>query len=129
MYLALIPDAESLAALQQFVPTLPADAHLTVIHSGVVLRLLPYPAAWTGELTLNAVGVRLFGGRIKKPVLVLDDTDVRIYGIRKQAESILRAAGISWSTGWGFSPHVAIGPGLRSGPQPETIRFDRMVWR
>ena len=128
MYLALIPDAESLAALQQFVPTLPADAHLTVIHSGAVLRPMPQPT-WPGALTLTVQSVRLFGGRIKKPVLVLDDTDVRIYGIRKQAESILRAAGISWSTGWGFSPHVAIGPGLRSGPQPETIRFDRMVWR
>ena len=129
MYLALIPDAESLAALRRFVPTLPEDAHLTVIHSGANSRPLPYPAAWTGELTLAVQGVRLFGGRIKKPVLVLDDADVLIYSIRKQAESILRAAGLSWSTGWGFSPHVAIGPGLRSGPQPETIRFDRMVWR
>ena len=128
MYLALIPDAESLAALQQFVPTLPADAHLTVIHSGAVLRPMPRPT-WPGALTLTVQSVRLFGGRIKKPVLVLDDTDVRIYGIRKQAESILRAAGISWSTGWGFSPHVAIGPGLRSGPQPETLRFDQMEWR
>ena len=128
MYLALIPDAESLAALQQFVPTLPADAHLTVIHSGAVLRPMPRPT-WPGALTLTVQSVRLFGGRIKKPVLVLDDTDVRIYGIRKQAESILRAAGISWSTGWGFSPHVAIGPGLRSGPMPATIRFDQMEWR
>ena len=59
----------------------------------------------------------------------LDDADVLIYSIRKQAESILRAAGLSWSTGWGFAPHIAIGPGLRSGPMPATIRFDRMVWR
>lgn len=129
MYLALIPDAESLAAMRRFVPTLPEDAHLTVIHSGATLRALPYPAAWTGALTLHVVGVRLFGGRIKKPALVLDDTDVLIYGVRKQAESILRAAGISWSTGWGFSPHVAIGPGLRSGPMPTTVRFDQMEWR
>ena len=129
MYLALIPDAESLAALQQFVPTLPADAHLTVIHSGVVLRSLPYPAAWTGELTLNAVGVRLFGGRIKKPVLVLDRANIPIRNIRKQAEDILRAAGLPWSTSWPFAPHIAIGVGLRVGPQPEMIRFDQMVWR
>ena len=129
MYLALIPDAESLAALQQFVPTLPADAHLTVVHSSAVLRPMPYPAAWTGELTIASHGVRLFGGRVKKPVLVLGDTNVLIYGIRKQAESILRAAGLSWSTGWGFAPHIAIGPGLRSGPMPATIRFDQMEWR
>lgn len=128
MYLALLPDAESLAALRRFVPTLPADAHLTVIHSGVVLRPMPFPT-WSGELTLTVQGVRLFGGRIKKPVLVLDDTNIPIRSIRKQAERVLRAAGLPRSTGWGFTPHISIGPGLRSGPQPATIRFDQMEWR
>ena len=33
MYLALLPDAESLAALKRFAPSVPDDAHLTVIHS------------------------------------------------------------------------------------------------
>ena len=128
MYLALIPDAESLAALQQFVPTLPADAHLTVIHSGVVLRSMPRPT-WPGALTLTVQSVRLFGGRIKKPVLVLDRANIPIRNIRKQAEDILRAAGLPWSTSWPFAPHIAIGVGLRVGPQPEMIRFDQMVWR
>ena len=128
MYLALIPDAESLAALQQFVPTLPADAHLTVIHSGAVLRPMPRPT-WPGALTLTVQSVRLFGGRIKKPVLVLDRANIPIRNIRKQAEDILRAAGLPWSTSWPFAPHIAIGVGLRVGPQPETIRFDQMEWR
>ena len=128
MYLALIPDAESLAALQQFVPTLPADAHLTVIHSGAVLRPMPRPT-WPGALTLTVQSVRLFGGRIKKPVLVLDRANIPIRNIRKQAEDILRAAGLPWSTSWPFAPHIAIGVGLRVGPQPEMIRFDQMVWR
>ena len=128
MYLALIPDAESLAALQRFVPTLPADAHLTVIHSGALLRPMPLPT-WTGGLTLAAQGVRLFGGRIKKPVLVLDKDNVPIHSIRKQAEDILRAARLPQSTSWPFAPHIAIGAGLRVGPPPETIRFDQMEWR
>ena len=128
MYLALIPDAESLAALRRFVPTLPADAHLTVIHSGAVLRLMPFPA-WSGELTLAVQGVRLFGGRVKKPVLALDSANIPIRSIRKQAKDILRAAGLPWSMGWLFAPHITIGAGLRVGPQPETIRFDQMEWR
>ena len=128
MYLALLPDAESLAALRRFVPTLPADAHLTVIHSSAVLCPMALPT-WTGELTLAAQGVRLFGGRVKKPVLVLDRANIPIRSVRKQAEDILRAAVLPWSTGWGFVPHISIGPGLRSGPQPATIRFDQMEWR
>lgn len=128
MYLALIPNAESLATLRRFVPTLPADVHLTIIHSGADPRPLPFPT-WIGELTLDAHGVRLFGGRVKKPVLVLDDANVPIRSIRKQAEDILRAAGLPWSTGWGFAPHIAIGNGLRSGPKPATVRFDQMEWR
>jgi len=128
MYLALLPDAESLAALRQFAPTLPTDAHLTVIHSSAVLCPMALPT-WTGELTLAAQGVRLFGGRIKKPVLVLDSANIPIRSVRKQAEDILRTAVLPWSTGWGFAPHIAIGLGPHSGPMPTTVRFDRMEWR
>lgn len=128
MYLALIPDAESFTALKHFAPSVPDDAHLTIIHSSAVLCSMPLPT-WTGELTLAAQGVRMFGGRIKKPVLVLDSANVPIRSIRKQAEDALRAAYLPWSMVWGFVPHVAIGSGPHSGPMPATLRFDRMEWR
>ena len=39
--------------------------------------------------------------------------------MREQAEGILREAGLPWSTGWPFAPHVALGLGLMKGiPQP-----------
>lgn len=133
MYLALIPDAESLAALQQFVPTLPADAHLTIIHSkanpeawAYGISPMPLPT-WAGSLTLSTKSVASFGGRNKIPVLTLTLT-AELRAMREQAEGILREAGLPWSTGWPFAPHVALGLG-RQKAMPATLRFDRMEWR
>ena len=135
MYLALIPDAESLAALRQFAPTLPADAHLTVIHSKAnpeawAYGICPMPLpTWAGSLTLCTKSVARFGGRNKIPVLTLDLT-VELRTMREQAEGILREAGLPWSTGWPFAPHVALGSGLmKLTGYPATLRFDRMEWR
>lgn len=128
MYLAILPDAESLAALKRFAPSVSDVAHLTIIHSSAVLCPMALPT-WTGELTLAAQGVRLFGGRVKKPVLVLDRANIPIRSVRKQAEGILREAGLPWSTSWGFVPHVALGLGMQKDAMPATLRFNRMEWR
>ena len=137
MYLALLPDAESLAALRRFVPTLPADAHLTVIHSKANPR--PYASGlyvaeplalptWAGSLTLSTKSVASFGGRNKIPVLTLATT-AELRAMREQAEGFLREAGLPWSTGWPFAPHVALGLGRQKDAMPATLRFDRMEWR
>ena len=134
MYLALIPDAESLAALRQFAPTLPADAHLTVIHSKAnpeawAYGICPMPLpTWAGSLTLCTKSVARFGGRNKIPVLTLDLTP-ELRAIREQAEGILREAGLPWSMSWPFAPHVALCSGRQKGVMPTTLRFDRMEWR
>ena len=137
MYLALLPDAESLAALRQFAPTLPADAHLTVIHSKANPR--PYASGlcvteplalptWAGSLTLSTKSVASFGGRNKIPVLTLALT-AELRAMREQAEGFLREAGLPWSTRWPFVPHIALCSGRQKGVMPTTLRFDQMEWR
>jgi hypothetical protein len=138
MYLALLPDAESLAALKRFAPSVLDDAHLTIIHSKANPR--PYSSGlcvaeplalptWAGSLTLSTKSVASFGGRNKIPVLTLDLT-AELRAMREQAEGILRKAGLPWSTGWPFAPHVALGLGLmKLTGCPATLRFDRMEWR
>lgn len=135
MYLALIPDAESLAALKRFAPSVSNDAHLTIIHSKAnpeawAYGICPMPIpTWAGSLTLSTKSVASFGGRNKIPVLTLDLT-VELRAIREQAEGILRKAYLPWSTGWPFVPHVALGLGLmKLTGCPATLRFDRMEWR
>ena len=134
MYLALLPDAESLAALKRFTPSVTDDAHLTVIHSEAnpeawVYGIYPMPLpTWAGSLTLSAKSVVSFGGRNKIPVLTLDLT-VELRAMREQAEGILREAGLPWSTGWPFAPHVALGLGRQKDAMPATLRFNRMEWR
>ena len=133
MYLALLPDAESLAALKRFAPSVSDDAHLTIIHSKAnpeawAYGICPMPLpTWAGSLTLSTKSVASFGGRNKIPVLTLDLT-AELRAMREQAEGILREAGLPWSTGWPFAPHVALGLGLMKG-YPATLRFDRMEWR
>ncbi len=128
MYLALLPDAESLAALKRFAPSVSDDAHLTIIHSKADICPMPLPT-WAGSLTLSAKSVARFGGRNKIPVLTLTLT-AELRTIREQAEGILREAGLPWSTGWPFAPHVALGLGLmKLTGCPATLRFDRMEWR
>ena len=135
MYLALLPDAESLAALKRFAPSVSDVAHLTVIHSKAnpetwAYGIYPMPLPiWAGSLTLSTKNVASFGGRNKIPVLTLDLT-VELRAMREQAEGILREAGLPWSTGWPFAPHITLGLGLmKLTGCPATLRFDRMEWR
>ena len=135
MYLALLPDAESLAALKRFAPSVSDVAHLTIIHSKAnpeawAYGIYPMPLpTWAGSLTLCTKSVARFGGRNKIPVLTLDLTP-ELRAMREQAEGILREAGLPWSTSWGFVPHVALGLGLmKLTGCPATLRFDRMEWR
>jgi len=132
MYLALLPDAESLAALKRFAPSISDDAHLTIIHSKsyrVMYRNAPLALpTWAGSLTLSTKSVASFGGRNKVPVLTLTLT-AELRAMREQAEGILREAVLPWSTGWPFVPHVALGLGRQTGAIPTTLRFDRMEWR
>ena len=128
MYLALLPDAESLAALKRFAPSISNDAHLTIIHSKADTCLMPLPT-WAGSLTLSTKSVARFGGRNKIPVLTLDLT-AELRAMREQAEGILREAGLPWSMGWPFAPHVALGLGrIQITEHPATLRFNRMEWR
>lgn len=134
MYLALLPDAESLAALKRFAPSVSDDAHLTIIHSKAnpeawAYGICPMPPTWAGSLTLSTKSVASFGGRDKIPVLTLDLT-AELRAMREQAEGILREAGLPWSTGWPFAPHVALGLGpMKLTGCPTTLRFNRMEWR
>lgn len=133
MYLALLPDAESLTALKRFAPSVSDDAHMTIIHSKsyrVMYRNAPLALpTWAGSSTLSTKSVASFGGRNKIPVLTLTLT-TELRTMREQAEGILREAGLSWSTGWPFAPHVALGLGLmKLTGCPATLRFDRMEWR
>ena len=134
MYLALIPDAESLAALKRFAPSVSDGAHLTIIHSKAnpeawAYGICPMPLpTWAGSLTLCTKSVARFGGRNKIPVLTLTLT-AELRAMREQAEGILREAGLPWSTGWPFAPHVALGLGRQKDAMPATLRFNRMEWR
>ena len=128
MYLALLPDAESLTALKRFAPSVSDVAHLTIIHSKAVACPMPLPT-WAGSLTLSTKSVASFGGRNKIPVLTLDLT-VELRTMRERTEGILWEAGLPWSTGWPFAPHVALGLGpMKLTGCPTTLRFNRMEWR
>ena len=128
MYLALLPDADSLAALKRFAPALPNDAHVTVIHSKAHSGApLPIPK-WSGALTLKTNGVASFGWK-SKLVLRLNVLNDELIVIRAQTETILRDANLPWSAEWPFSPHITIGSQRAKMPPPATLRFDRMAWR
>lgn len=135
MYLALIPDADSLAALRRFAPSLPSDAHVTIIHSRNSLEV--YQAAgtapltvpkWSGTLSLRTNGVAPFGGRDKRLALRLF-ISAELRAIRAQAELILRDAGLPWSAKWPLSPHLTLGDLRAKTAPPDMLRFDRMEWR
>ena len=139
MYLALLPDAESLAALKRFAPSVSDDAHLTIIHSkanpeawanGVAPLAVP---KWSRGMTLKTNGVAIFGWKRKVLVLRLNVLNDELVALRSQAETILRDAGLPWSAEWPFSPHITLdGPpiyGRVVGEAPTTLRFDRMEWR
>lgn len=125
MYLALLPDADSLAALKRFAPALPADAHVTVIHSNSY-PLPPAIPAWHGALVLETDTIAVFG-RNKLGLKLKLSAD--LHRIRAEAEDILRAAGLPWSKQWPFSPHITIGSQRAKTAPPATLRFDRMEWR
>ena len=125
MYLALLPDADSLTALKRFAPSLPDDAHVTVIHSNSY-PLPPAIPAWRGALVLEADMVAVFG-RNKHGLKFKLNED--LYRIRAEAEAILHAAGLPWSKQWAYVPHVTLGPLRAKMPPPATLRFDRMEWR
>ena len=128
MYLALLPDTDSLAALRHFAPALPTDAHVTVIHSKAHSSA-PLPISyWSHALTLETGAIALFGGRNKVLVLKLS-INAELQAIRTQTETILRDAGLVWSAEWLFSPHITIGSQLAKMAPPATLRFDRMEWR
>ena len=128
MYLALLPDADSLAALKRFALSLPDDAHVTIIHSKAHSGA-PLPVSyWSHALTLETGSIALFGGRNKVLVLKLS-INAELLGIRAQTETILRDAGLVWSAEWSFSPHITIGSQRAKLAPPATLRFDRMEWR
>jgi hypothetical protein len=125
MYLALLPDADSLAALKRFAPSLPADAHVTIIHS----NSYPLPPAipnWSGALMLETDAVDMFGRNKHGLKFKLNEN---LYRIRSEAEGILHAVGLSWSKQWAYVPHITLGPLRAKMPPPTTLRFDRMEWR
>lgn len=126
MYLALLPDADSLAALKRFAPSLSDDAHVTIIHSNSY-PLPPAIPAWSGALVLETEALTHFGrGRVSVIKLKLS-ADLR--RIRAEAEGILRTAGLPWSKQWPFSPHVTLDRMYNEALRPSTLRFDRMEWR
>lgn len=127
MYLALLPDADSIAALRHFAPTLPSDAHVTIIHSKAPKLALPLPT-WSGAMTLKTNGVASFGWK-PKLVLRLNVLNNELIAVRTQTETILRDAGLVWSAEWLFSPHITIGSQRAKMAPPTTLRFDRMEWR
>lgn len=125
MYLALLPDADSLAALKRFAPSLPDDAHVTVIHSNSY-PLPPAIPAWHSTLVLETDTVAVFGRNKLGLKLKLNEN---LYRIRSEAEGILHAAGLPWSKQWAYVPHITLGPLRAKMPPPTTLRFDRMEWR
>ena len=128
MYLALLPDADSLAALKRFALSLPDDAHVTIIHSKAHSGApLPIPK-WSSALMLKTNGVASFGWK-SKLVLRLNVLNNELIAIRLQAETILRDANLPWSAEWLFSPHVTIGSQRAKMAPPAALRFDRMAWR
>lgn len=135
MYLALLPDEESLAALKRFAPSLPSDAHVTIIHSkhatsgamrSLICKDLTVPK-WAGSLMLDTGPVRIFGGLRRVFGLRLPLCS-ELQDIRIQAESILHKTGLRWSREWPFLPHITLGSSPPKTP-PVTLRFDRMEWR
>lgn len=136
MYLALIPDEQTLKALRAYAPTLPLDAHCTIIHSKAPLPAgLPLP----GYCKLNGsyacaapAGVAVFGGKYKVKVLKLT-LNVELAFLRAGAEMLLseQRHSIPWSKEWAFSPHVTLGGADAHlvGDPPALLRFDRMEWR
>lgn len=127
MYLALLPDADSITALKRFAPALPDDAHVTVIHSKAPKQALPLPI-WSGALTLKTNGVASFGWK-SKLVLRLNVLNDELIAVRTQAQTILHDASLVWSAEWLFSPHITIGSQRAKLAPPATLRFDRMEWR
>lgn len=136
MYLALIPDEQTLKALRTFAPALPSDAHCTIIHSKAPLPAdLPLP----DYLKINGAyacaapfGVAVFGGKHKVKVLKLA-MNVELTFLRAGAEMLLseQRRSIPWSSEWAFSPHVTLGGADTQlvGEQPALLRFDRLEWR
>ena len=132
MYLALIPDEQTLKALRAFAPALPSDAHCTIIHSKAPLPAgLPLPK-WriAGHVYTASQGVECFGGKHKIRALTLVPNTELNY-LREYAVLILSPARIPWSKEWAFSPHVTLGGADAQlvGEPPTMLRFDRMEWR
>lgn len=126
MYLTLLPDASSLAALKQYAPSIPDAAHLTVIHVPVDFTDLPTPS-WPGSLVLETKAVSVFG-RTKVFGLKLGLSD-ELRRIREEAERVLCDAGLPWSKQWPLSPHITLGRTRAKCPAPSALRFDRLEWR
>lgn len=136
MYLALIPDEQTLKALRAFAPALPSDAHCTIIHSKAPLPAgLPLPK-WPPPSMRCVVtpteGVAVFGGMVKVKVLKLRINFELAY-LRGSVEQIFLESrpSIPYSSEWAFSPHVTLGGAGAQlvGEPPALLRFDRMEWR
>lgn len=137
MYLALIPDEQTLKALRAFAPALPPDAHCTIIHSKAPLPatglLLPkWPNLNLRNVETFPEGVAVFGGKIKVAVLKLRIVFELAY-LRGSAVQIFleQRPSIPYSSEWAFSPHVTLGGAGAQlvGEPPALFRFDRMEWR
>lgn len=129
MYLALLPDAETLENLRRFAPSLPGDAHLTVIHSKAELTAPPVRPLWFPPLVAESRRVSLFGPARNLIVLELEKCSA-LEALRFGAERALRSAELPWSAEWPFSPHVTLGKrGDRTvGLAPKTLVFGRLEW-
>jgi len=133
MYLALIPDEQTIKALRAFAPALPSNAHCTIIHSKTALPvglLLPEWPKLNGSYVCAAPGeIATFGGKYKVQVLKLA-LNAELEYLRSYAEAALYTRQIPWSKEWAFSPHVTLGRTDTPlvGEPPVMLRFDRMEW-
>ncbi len=127
MYLALLPDSQSLQYLKWISPELPGDAHVTLIHSTADYQQLPTSPSY---LSLACIGFELFGFKTKVKVLKLGIRP-ELQFLRRFAESTLDSRGIKWSKQWAFSPHITLGLAgdKYKATFPPTLTFDRMEWR
>jgi len=129
MYLALIPDADTIKVLKAYSPNLPEDVHLTVIHSKVIFDIekLPLPDSVKLPITAAVAGAAVFGGKNKVNVLKCHATP--LLELRAWAERVLLAQQLSWSSEWTFSPHVTVGKQVSSATKWNFLRFSRLEWR
>ena len=128
MYLALLLSPESEAELRRFAADAPADLHLTIIHSKETRELAPPLPSVMLPMIGQGVSTDWFGPPTKR-VKVLKICSDPFWELRRQAEAILRARYIPWSTQWNFSPHLTLGKNGYSSSLPVALTFDRLEWR